>query len=515
MGRLGRLIGRDKTTKKDLEEQKATAVANSNRDLWSGGLVSGLTPEELAEILDGVRQGECPAKYLEIAGELEERDAHYRSVLSTRKHSVEGLDMYIQAGDEDANSTKITDAVIEDILNNDDIIDLTKNALDALGKGFSVNEIIWDTSGSLWKPKQLLFRDPRWFAYNKSGELCLRDPHGTELQELKPFKFIIHEPNLLSGKQITSGLSFTALFYWLVKTYDVTSWAAFADRFGYPVLLGKYGRKATKEDIATLKRAVAAIGSDVGAVIPDAMAIDIIESKTTSSNSVVYEKIAEWADKQLSKLVLGQTASAEGTPGKLGDSKGQEEVRQDIIKADVKQLEQTLNRDLVKPYVLLNFGEQKVYPKLRIKYVEPKNIELIVKSVKELVPYGLKVKSQEINNLLGLEVPEDDDEILTAPQQAPQAMMNSENKNQIALNASQVTDDENEEEELPDGFIKISDEIAEVIEKAADSSTDFDSFKAELEKLVTNWKPDKIAELMAITFVKARADGAEEFDKEE
>ena len=34
----------------------------------------------------------------------------------------------------------------------------------------------------------------------------------------------------------------------------------------------------------------------MGAVLPDAMAIDIIESKTTAGNSEVYEKIAEWAD---------------------------------------------------------------------------------------------------------------------------------------------------------------------------------------------------------------------------
>lgn len=87
-----------------------------------------------------------------------------------------------------------------------------------------------------------------------------------------------------------------------------------------------------------------------GAVIPDSMIIDIIESKTTSGTSEVYEKIAEWSDKQLSKLVLGQPASAEGTPGKLGDSQDQQAVRQDILKADVRQLEQTMNRDLVIPY---------------------------------------------------------------------------------------------------------------------------------------------------------------------
>ena len=520
MGWLGRL-GKNKTdekksvNKKILAEQRATPVANSNRDLWSGGLVAGLTPERLASILDKVRRGDIPAEYLEIAGELEERDAHYRSVLSTRKHAIEGLEMYVQSAGDDKEALAIAEAVREDIAEHSDMMDLRKNALDALGKGFSVNEIIWNTSGSRWKPDTFIFRDPRWFAYNKeTGLLSLRDVYGMELSPLDPYKFIIHEPNLLSGKQITSGLSFTALFYWLVKTYDVTSWAAFADRFGYPVRLGKYGRKATKEDIATLKRAVAAIGSDVGAVIPDSMVIDIIESKTTSGTSEVYEKIADWSDKQLSKLVLGQTASAEGTPGKLGDSQDQQAVRQDILKADVRQLEQTLNRDLVIPYVKFNFGRQERYPKLRIKYVEPKNVQLIVDSVTKLVPLGLKVKSQEMNTLLGLSSPEKNDEVLTVP--SPLGFdMNSQNKSGIALNASEVSPDEIELDDSESGLIEITDDIAEVIEKAADKAVDFKSFETELEKLVSGWDAEKIARTMAIAFFKARAQGDNDFDKED
>lgn len=520
MGWLGRL-GKKKidekkaVNKESLMEQRATPVANSNRDLWSGGLVAGLTPERLASILDKVRRGDIPAEYLEIAGELEERDAHYRSVLSTRKHAIEGLEMYVQSAGDDKDALAIAEAVTEDIAEHSDIMDLRKNALDALGKGFSVNEIIWNTSGSKWKPETFIFRDPRWFAYNKeTGLLSLRDVYGMELSPLDPYKFIIHEPNLLSGKQITSGLSFTALFYWLVKTYDVTSWAAFADRFGYPVRLGKYGRKATKEDIATLKRAVAAIGSDVGAVIPDSMVIDIIESKTTSGTSEVYEKIADWSDKQLSKLVLGQTASAEGTPGKLGDSQDQQAVRQDILKADVRQLEQTLNRDLVIPYVKFNFGRQERYPKLRIKYVEPKNVQLIVDSVTKLVPLGLKVKSQEMNTLLGISSPEKDDEVLTVP--SPLGFdMNSQNKSGIALNASEVSPDEIELDDSESGLIEITDDIAEVIEKAADKAVDFKSFETELEKLVSGWDAEKIARTMAIAFFKARAQGDNDFDKED
>ena len=424
----------------------------------------------------------------------------------------------VRQGSDDKAALEIADAVNEDIISHADSMDLIKNALDALGKGFSVNEIIWDTSGSRWKPETFMFRDPRWFAYDKeSGVLSLRDAYGLELHPLEPYKFIVHEPNLLSGKQITSGLSFTALFYWLVKTYDVTSWAAFADRFGYPVRLGKYGRKATKEDIATLKRAVAAIGSDVGAVIPDAMAIDIIESKTTAGNSEVYEKIAEWADKQLSKLVLGQTASSEGTPGKLGDSQDQQAVRQDILKADVRQLEQTLNRDLVIPYVDFNFGAQEKYPKLRIKYVEPKNVQLIVDSVTKLVPLGFKVKAQEMHALLGLSAPEKDDDILTAP--APYAPeMNAQNGGSIVLNASGAENTaagNDEQSENESDFIEITDDIVQVLEKAMDAATDFKSFEAELEKLITGWDAAKTARTMAIAFFKARAEGDAHFADED
>jgi phage gp29-like protein len=518
MGRLKDFFfGKDDVDKKTLEEQQATAVANSNRSIWSGGIVRGLNPERLAVILDSVRNGEAPAEYLDIAQEIEERDAHYRSVLSTRKHAVEGLEMCVKAASDNADDIAVSEAVQQDILNHPDIMDLRKNALDALGKGFSVNEIVWDTSGDRWRPAEFIFCDPRWFAYARdTGELSLRSPIGCDLEPLKPYQFIIHEPNLLSGKQITSGLSFTAIFYWLIKHYDVTSWASFVDRFGYPVRLGKYGKKATKDDIATLKRAISSIGTDVGAVIPDSMMIDIVESKTTGTNADVYEKHAEWVDKQLSKLVLGQTASAEGTPGKLGDSQSQEEVRQDILKADAAQLEQTLNRDLVIPYVNFNFGPQKVYPRLCIKYVEAKNVQLIVESVKAMVPFGLRVKKNEINNLLGLSIPDDKDEVLEPPPASAGTGLNAAG---IALNAQSVSipDSVKTEEELLDDaaasdFVEISDEIANTLEAAAARSSSFAEYKNELEKLVTGWQPDKVAELMAVAFFKARSAGDTHFE---
>ncbi|MCP4699306.1 MAG: DUF935 family protein, partial [Gammaproteobacteria bacterium] len=39
-------------------------------------------------------------------------------------------------------------------------------------------------------------------------------------------------------------------------------------------------------------------------------------------------------------------------------------VRVDILRADAKSLSETLNRDLVQPFIDLNFGAQENYPRI-------------------------------------------------------------------------------------------------------------------------------------------------------
>ena len=216
---------------------------------------------------------------------------------------------------------------------------------------------------------------------------------------------------MISGTQIAGGLALPALFYFMLKSYDVTSWAAFIDRYGFPIRLGKYSRKATKDDITTLRRAVASIGADFGAVIPEGATIEIIESKTSSENSEAYQKMATWIDKQVSKLVLGQTMTTDD-----GSSRAQgevhEEVRQDIATADASAVADTLNSCLVVPYINLNFGEQERYPEIVLYKPDERNIEQVVNAIEKLAPHGLTAKADEIRSMLGLSKPDDDDETI-------------------------------------------------------------------------------------------------------
>ncbi|MDR0388401.1 MAG: DUF935 domain-containing protein [Treponema sp.] len=513
-------------TKADDTEEQAFAIPNTNRHPWGDfSILQNLTPERMAQILNDVKRGECPAEYLELAHDIELKDLHYRSVLSTRKDAITGLEIKVVPASEDKRDVELAEAVERDIVKNGNakIYALIRDMLDALAKGFSVNEIIWDTDKTPWKPKAYKYRDARWFQYDKeTGKtLMLRAPLGNELEPLRPFHFVVHEPHLISGNQITAGLALPALYFWMLKSYDVTSWAAFIDRYGYPIRIGKYGKKATEQDRATLKRAVAAIGQDFGAVIPESAQLEIIESKHASETSNVYKTMADWIDKQISKLVLGQTMTSDDGAS-LAQSKTHEEVRQDIADSDIQQVVETLNTALTIPYINLNFGEQENYPKIDLYKPDEKNIEQIIAAVEKLGPQGLKVKADEVRSILGLANPDEGDEVVGGrleyaaplpggePGEPGKPELNAERGAAPDADALDALIDES-----ASGYVQISDDIAAVIEKAADTATDFESFRGELEKLVKNWPPDKIAECIAVAAFKARALGDAEFDKEE
>jgi phage gp29-like protein len=457
---------------------------------------------------------------LELAQDIELKDLHYRSVLSTRKDAITGLELKVIPAGEDGRDIELADAVMRDIVQNTSakLYTLIRDMLDALAKGFSVSEILWDASSSTWKPKAYKFRDPRWFQYDKeTGKaLMLRAPLGNELLPLKPFHFVVHEPHLVSGNQIMAGLAHSALYYWMLKSYDVTSWAAFIDRYGYPIRVGKYGRKSTPDDRATLKRAVAAIGQDFGAVIPESANLEIIESKTAGETSKVYENMADWIDKQISKLVLGQTMTTDAGASRA-QSETHERVRDDIADSDIQQILETLHVSVTVPYINFNYGEQAHYPRIDLFKPDEKNVDQILAAVEKLGPQGLKVKADEVRSLLGLSNPDEGDEVIGGrAEYGAHTPDNAANWwGRPSLNAErQNTEDDELDALLEDSdYTEIEDDVAAVIQQAADAATDFRSFRAELQKLVKGWPPEKIAECIAVATFKARAQGDADFDE--
>lgn len=406
----------------DLTREIALPTTTGVRQVLSAHPARGLTPGRLVGLLQDAEQGDATA-YLELAEDMEERDLHYAAVLGTRKRAVAQLEITVEAASDAAEDERNAE-LVRKFLARDELEDELFDILDALGKGLSVTEIVWETSERQWMPVRLEWRDPRWFQLDRDDGRTVRLREDAGDIDLPAWKFIRHLPKVKSGLPIRGGLARAAAWSWLFKSYAIKDWVQFAETFGQPIRIGKFHAGATREEKETLLRAVASLGTDAGAIIPDTMQLELIEAERGSSSDV-YERLCDWLDRQVSKAVLGQTLTTEVKGGSLAAARVHDAVREDIERADCKQLAATLNRDLVRPIIDLNHGPQAWYPRLRIGRPESADTAELSQALERLVPLGLRVRQAEVRRKLGLEEPDDDDELLApsaAPPPAPPAL---------------------------------------------------------------------------------------------
>lgn len=418
-----------------LTEEIAAPSLTGIRQAWTyGSVAAGLTPGRLAAMLQAAADNN-PADYLQLAEEMEERDLHYASVIGTRKRAVAGLEVAVEAYADDERSQMLADEV-RDLVRKPAFSDMVDDLLDAIGKGFSTVEIMWRTKGRKWLPAYE-HRDPRWFRFDRESGRQLRLVSGTDPdgEPLPAYKFLCHFPRIKSGLPIRGGVARLAAFSYMCKAWTVKDWMTFADVFGMPLRIGKYGPSATDDEKATLKTAVANIASDAAAIIPDSMLIEFQAAAQSAGGPDMFLKLAEWLDRQVSKGVIGQTMTADDGAS-LSQAKVHNDVRLDIVEADARQLSATINRDLVKPFIDLNFGAQEDYPRLFFVTPQVEDLALLAGNLEKLVPLGLRVGQGVIRDKLGLPDPDEGDELLTPPgQAAPPAIANQ----RVALHREQDT----------------------------------------------------------------------------
>lgn len=389
------------------------------RSPYAGYPADGLNPVRLARILRSADMGD-PLAYFELAEQIEERDPHYAGVLGTRKRSVAQIDVTVEAASDSAHDVAIAD-MVRQWIDRDELADEMFDIMDAVGKGISFTEIIWDTSEGQWNPKRLEWRDPRFFTFDTVDGRTPMLRGGVEGNEpdspLPPFKFIQHQVKAKSGLPVRSGLARLASWGWMFKAFTQRDWAIFTQTYGQPVRIGKFRAGASDQDKAMLFRAVANIAGDCAAIVPEGMSIEFIESKNVGPGSELYEKRSDWLDRQISKAVLGQTGTTDSKSGGLGDggNKVHDGVREDIETADCKGGAATLNRDLVRPWVDLEHGPQKAYPRLRIARPKQEDVAGLMSALQTLVPMGMRVQASEIRDKLGLSDPDANAELLGAP----------------------------------------------------------------------------------------------------
>ena len=403
---------------RELLERQATASLGSVRQIQAGHPADGLTPRRLAAILREAETGDATS-YLELAEQMEEKEHHYSAVLGVRKRAIRALEIQVDPGDKTAAAQEAADmlrAVLESPAVRVSLIDM----MDAIGKGFSVSEILWEREGKGLKIAGLEWVDPRWFEFDRTNgaHIYLRDNDGP--MPLRQDGYVVHIAKAKSGLAIRGGLARLAAWGYLFKNYSIKDWHIFLEAYGHPLRLGKYGPSSSVEDRLTLLRAARQIGVDMAAIIPKDMELEVITAAAGGSEKL-YEGNARYWDEQTSKAVLGQVATTDAIAGGHAVGKIHEEVRSDIRDADGEQLAATLSRDLGGAIVRTGFADRHRVALPVVSLVSPERADpkLMLELMEKGPKAGLKISVSQIREVFALREPEKDEEILTPPPATP------------------------------------------------------------------------------------------------
>ncbi|MFZ5826513.1 MAG: DUF935 domain-containing protein [Bacillota bacterium] len=434
---MAEILGPDgKPIRQPRPETREIAVA-SIRDRWSSYPSSGLTPERLTRILREADQGNLE-RWAELAEEMEEKDGHLGSIMGTRKLAVLGLDWTIQPYESDnPRDQELAEFVRWAIDQIADWEGSLLDVLDALGKGLSVSELMWQIRDGKAIVERLKWVHLKRFRFDENDQFRLMtdaDPAGIPLLDNK---FLVHRYKARSGHASRAGLHRTTSWLYLFKNWDIKDWVSYAEIYGQPLRVGYYEPGATEDDKRALMQALVTLASDAAGILPKSADIKFITDALRATGGDVFQALAMFCNAEMSKSVLGQTLTTEvGKTGSYSASQTHQQVRQDLLEADCKAVAETLRQQLIRPLVLFNFGREATsrLPWIRFATEPPEDLKQTAGTYKVLISdIGLPVAKEHLYERFGIPKPEANQELVVPPSRQAAALANRRGTEQLIL----------------------------------------------------------------------------------
>lgn len=266
--------------------------------------------------------------------------------------------------------------------------------------GYAVAETIYKPDGKYIAIDQIKVRNTRRFRYGKEGDLRLLTMNNMHEGIPAPAPYFWNFCAGAYNDDEPYGLGLAHWLYWpvLFKRNGIKFWLIFLEKFGMPTAVGKYDENALPEEKSKLLQATRAIQTDSGIIMPKAMELDLLEA--ARSGAADYKALQDVMDATIQKVVLGQTASTQGTPGKLGNENLQADVRKDIIKADADLVCESFNLGPVKWLIEWNFPGAAL-PRVSRVTEEPEDLDARASRDEQISKLGFKPTLKHIQDTYG------------------------------------------------------------------------------------------------------------------
>lgn len=503
------------------EPQTARVASVQNRYLTP--MLGGLTPARLARVLQEADAGNLIEQH-RLFSDMEERDGHIRAEMDKRKGAVVGLSWDIVAppganADEIAATDWVREALQDAV---DPIEDMLLATMEGVGHGFAPVELEWRKEGAVLLPA-FHPRPQEWFRLNQARtEIRLQDC-SIDGAPLMPFGWVMHtHGKAKSGYMGRMGLYRTLVWPFLYKSYALGDFAEFLETYGLPIIVGKYFSGATADEKASLMRAVTALGHDARAIMPKEMELDV-QKVVGGSGDSAHLAMMDWADKSISKSVLGQTLSADTAKnggGSFALGKVHNEVRHDIRRGDARNIAATLTRDLVYPMVALNrpgINGLARCPRFVFDLSEADDLKTYADALPKLVGVGFEVPLAWAQERLHIPMPKKGEAVLAV--MTAKAVVPDTGTEQVAAlsarlpvapaapPAAQVDPSAGIVDALASAAAPAWTQLIDAVKAVVDGAADLTALQRDLVATFGGQPQDELVKLMAAAFALAELKG--------
>jgi len=290
-------------------------------------------------------------------------DPHLWSCVQSRQSVALTKELLLeQNGVDDAIFSKI-----ENLFNGNKKDKLMKAALNASLFGFQNIEIVWQYQNGEYLPNDFEILPQERFAFSLNGETFFlgQDSEGNSWKKVPDYKIITaqHQASFINPY----GQSLLSKCYWAVtfKNGALRFWINFMERYGMPLLIGKYNRGATLEESENLANALANMTQDTVIVSPSDIDITLHEANR-NSGAALYADLIQHCNNEISKAILSETLTTEMKGGSFAAAETHNKVRNEVSLSDIKIIESCFNQ-VVEYFIDINFGKQKLYPLVKFE----------------------------------------------------------------------------------------------------------------------------------------------------